>query len=80
MITNVSLTKQFSVNEYTYYTDLDIEEDNQKIYHYCFMGAQRVDMSAAFDNHSPYSYITPDEFMCYLHDSGYYHFSEPVPW
>jgi len=66
------LTRQFSLNDYTYYTDLDIEEDNQKIFHYCFVGANRVEMPPEFTNHSPYSYITPDEFMCYLYDAGLY--------
>jgi len=66
------LTKQFSLNEYTYYTDLEAEEDNQKIYHYCFMGGNEVKLEKDFYNHSPYSKITPDEFMGYLYDAGLY--------
>jgi hypothetical protein len=73
MITNASLTKQFTFNQFTYYTDLDIEEDNQKIYHYCFVGDEQVEVSREFRNHSPYSLMDVDEFMCYLYDAELYY-------
>lgn len=63
---------EFSLNEYEYRTYLEVEEDNQKLFHFCFMNGQYVQMEKEFYNHSPYSRITPDEFMGYLYDAGLY--------
>lgn len=56
---------QYSINGFDYCTYLDIEEDNQKIFHYCFKDGKEIKMPYEFYNHSPYSYITPDEFVAY---------------
>jgi hypothetical protein len=45
---------------------LDIEEDNQKIFHYCYKDGKEVKMPREFHNMSPYSYITPDEFRNFM--------------
>jgi hypothetical protein len=63
---------QFELNGYQYRTYLEVEEDNQKLFHFCFMGGRQVEMPAEFNNHSPYSKISQDEFMGYLYDAGLY--------
>ena len=59
-------TYQFSVGEYEYRTDLDIEEDNMKIFHYCFKDNERIKMPHAFYNYTPYDYVSVDEFKQFL--------------
>jgi hypothetical protein len=63
---------QFKLNDYEYRTYLEVEEDNQKLFHLCFLSGRQVEMPSEFTNHSPYSKITPDEFMGYLYDAGLY--------
>jgi hypothetical protein len=53
---------QYTIRGYQYRTYLDIEEDNQKIFHYCYRDGKQIDMPREFYNHSPYSYIEPAEF------------------
>ena len=53
----------FTYNGYEYRTWLDIEEDNQKIFHECYRNGKRLKMSYEFYNHSPYSYMTREEFI-----------------
>jgi hypothetical protein len=60
---------EFEFNGYQYRTYLEVEDDNQKLFHFCFLNGRQVDIPL---NHSPYSKITPDEFMCYLHEAGLY--------
>lgn len=63
---------EFSFNGYEYRTYLEVEEDNQKLFHLCFLNGNEVQMEKSFYNHSPYSRISPDEFQCYLHEAGLY--------
>jgi hypothetical protein len=57
---------QYEINGFQYRTYLDIEEDNQKIFHYCYKDGKEIKMPREFQNHSPYSYITPDEFRNFM--------------
>lgn len=63
---------QFKLNDYEYRTYLEVEEDNQKLFHLCFLNGKEVKLEQDFYNHSPYSKITPDDFMGYLYDAGLY--------
>ena len=63
---------EYEFNGYQYRTYLEVEDDNQKLFHFCFMNGKYVQMEQDFYNHSPYSRITPDEFQCYLHEAGLY--------
>ena len=40
-----------------------------KINHVCYFNGREVTMTPAFYDHTPYSFITADEFMCYVHDA-----------
>lgn len=64
---------EFTFNGYEYRTYLEVEDDNQKLFHLCFLNGEEVKVSREFRNHSPYSKITPDEFMCYLYDAELYY-------
>ena len=57
---------RYNLNGYEYRTYLDIEEDNQKIFHYCYKDGKQVNMPREFYNMSPYAYITPDEFRSFV--------------
>lgn len=57
---------QYEINGFQYRTYLDIEEDNQKIFHYCYKDGKEVTMPREFKNMGPYSYITPDEFRNFM--------------
>lgn len=59
-------TYHFTVDGYEYRTDLDVEEDNQKIFHYCFKDGLPVKMPYDFYNHTPYDYMSVDEFKQFL--------------
>ena len=63
---------EFEFNGYQYRTYLEVEDDNQKLFHHCFLNGVEVKLEQDFYNHSPYSRITPDEFQCYLHEAGLY--------
>jgi hypothetical protein len=63
---------EYEFNGYQYRTYLEVEDDNQKLFHLCFLNGNEVKMEQDFYNHSPYSRITPDEFQCYLHEAGLY--------
>ena len=63
---------EYEFNGYQYRTYLEVEDDNQKLFHLCFLNGNEVKMEQEFYNHSPYSRITPDEFQCYLHEAGLY--------
>lgn len=63
---------EFSLNGYEYRTYLEVEDDNQKLFHHCFLNGNEVKLEKDFYNHSPYSRITPEEFMGYLYDAGLY--------
>jgi hypothetical protein len=63
---------EFIINGYEYRTYLEVEDDNQKLFHLCFLNGKEVVMEKDFYNHSPYSKITPDEFRCHLYDVGHY--------
>jgi len=60
---------QFKLNDYEYRTYLEVEDDNQKLFHLCFLNGQQVQMPYSFNNHSPYSKITREEFKKYLTES-----------
>ena len=63
---------EYNINGYQYRTYLEVEADNQKLFHLCFKDGQQVEMPYSFNNHSPYSKITRDEFGEYLMESiGY---------
>ena len=54
--------KHFTVNEYEYWTDEDVEPDVRKLWHYCFKNGHQIKMRSEFYNHSPYSVMTREEF------------------
>jgi hypothetical protein len=56
---------QYTANGYEYRTYLDIEEDNQKIFHYCYKDGVEIKMPYEFYNHSPYSYMPKDKFVAF---------------
>lgn len=60
---------EYNVNGYEYRTYLEVEDDNQKLFHLCFLNGQQVQMPYSFNNHSPYSKITREEFGKYLTES-----------
>ena len=53
----------YSYLGYEYRTWEDREEDNIKIFHECYKDGQRVSMPREFQNHSPYSLMTFEEFV-----------------
>lgn len=63
---------EYNFNGYQYRTYLEVEDDNQKLFHFCYLNGKEVQMEKSFYNHSPYSRITVDEFQCYLHEAGLY--------
>ena len=63
-----STTLEYNLRGYEYRTYLDIEEDNMKIFHYCFKDGRRITMPADFDNHSPYCKVSPDEFREFINE------------
>ena len=70
---NINTTDlEFNLNGYQYRTYLEVEDDNQKLFHLCYLNGLEVKMEKDFYNHSPYSRITPDEFMVYLYEAGLY--------
>jgi hypothetical protein len=60
---------EYNINGYEYRTYLEVEDDNQKLFHLCFKDGQQVPMPYSFSNHSPYSKITREEFRKYLTES-----------
>jgi len=58
------MNKHFEVNGYEYWTDLDVEPDgdNQKLWHYCFKKETEIQMGNGFYSHSPYKYMSKEEF------------------
>ena len=66
---NINTTDlEYTIDGYQYRTYLEVEDDNQKLFHFCFMDGEQVEMPAAFVNHSPYSKVSRDEFREYLTD------------
>jgi len=63
---------EFNINGYEYRTYLEVEDDNQKLFHLCYLNGKEVKLEQDFYNQSPYSRITPDEFRCHLYDAGLY--------
>ena len=63
---------EYNLNGYEYRTYLEVEDDNQKLWHLCYLNGKEVRMGKDFYNHSPYARITPDEFMVYLYEAGLY--------
>jgi len=55
-------TKEFEVNGYTYMTDLDREEDNQKIWHMI----KTPDGETVNVDFTPYAYMTKDDVEFYV--------------
>jgi hypothetical protein len=60
---------EFIINGYEYRTYLEVEDDNQKLFHLCFLNGQQVQMPYSFNNHSPYSKVSKEEFRKYLTES-----------
>ena len=58
----------FEQDGYQYRVYEDSEEDNCKFFHECHKDGKRVVMPQEFYNHSPYRYMTPDEFHGYCRD------------
>ena len=44
----------------------DVEEDNIKTFHECYKAGKRIEMPAAFYNHSPYNLMSCAEFVQYV--------------
>lgn len=59
---------EYTIDGYQYRTYLEVEDDNQKLFHFCFKDGQQVEMALEFNNHSPYSRVTPNDFREYLTD------------
>ena len=57
---------EFEFNGHQYRTYLEVEDDNQKLFHLCFKDGQQVQMPYAFTNHSPYSKVSKEEFLGYI--------------
>jgi uncharacterized protein YacL (UPF0231 family) len=57
------MDRHYIYNGYEYRTWDDVEEDNIKTFHECYKDGQRIQMPVDFYNHSPYSYMTRDEFV-----------------
>lgn len=63
---------EYTLDGYQYRTYLEVEDDNQKLFHFCFKDGQQVEMPYAFNNHSPYSKVSRDDFRNFLMESiGY---------
>ena len=58
--------KHFTVNEYEYWTDEDVEPDVRKLWHYCFKDNKEVKMSSEFYNHSPYRFMSREDFTSHV--------------
>jgi uncharacterized protein YacL (UPF0231 family) len=58
--------REFQVRGYEYRTWLEVEDDNQKIFHECWKDGKQIKMPYEFYNHSPYSYMTVDEFTSFI--------------
>ena len=57
------MMSMYSYLGYEYRPREDVEEDNIKIFHECYKHGQRVSMPQEFYNHSPYSFLTFEEFV-----------------
>lgn len=53
---------RYKYNGFEYRTYDDVEDDNIKIFHYCYKDGKAIKMVPEFYNHSPYSLITVEEF------------------
>jgi hypothetical protein len=51
---------------YEYRTYLEQEDDNQKLFHYCFKDGKEIDMGVNFYNESPYELMSPELFGIYV--------------
>lgn len=58
--------KHFTVNEYEYWTDEDVEPDVRKLWHYCRKNGREIKMSNEFYNHTPYHKMTRQEFTSHV--------------
>jgi Neuraminidase (sialidase) len=67
---------EYNINGYEYRTYLEVEDDNQKLFHLCFKDGQQVQMPYAFTNHSPYSKVSKEEFLGYIRGLE---FNEQIP-
>jgi hypothetical protein len=67
---------EYNINGYQYRTYLEVEDDNQKLFHLCFKDGQQVEMPYAFTNHSPYSKVSKEEFLGYIRGLE---FNEQIP-
>lgn len=64
---NINTTDlEYTIDGYQYRTYLEVEDDNQKLFHFCFKDGEQVEMPLGFNNHSPYSRVTPNDFREYL--------------
>ena len=59
-------TYRFTVGEYEYRTYLEVEDDNMKIFHYCYKDGLEVKMPYDFYNYTPYDYMSVEEFKRFL--------------
>lgn len=57
------MISMYSYLGYEYRPWEDVEEDNIKIFHDVYKHGQRIKMPDEFYNHSPYSYMTFEEFV-----------------
>lgn len=56
-------TKLMNYLGYEYRVYEDVEEDNIKLFHYCYKDGKQVNMPLEFYNHSPYRTMAPEEFV-----------------
>lgn len=59
---------EYTIDGYQYRTYLEVEDDNQKLFHFCYKDGVQVEMPLGFNNHSPYSRVNPNDFREYLTD------------
>ena len=65
---NINTTDlEFNLNGYQYRTYLEVEDDNQKLFHHCFLNGNEVKMEKEFYNHSPYETMPYEVFKQYVH-------------
>jgi hypothetical protein len=61
-------TLQYEYKGYQYRTYLDVEDDNQKLFHYCFKDGKEIKMPYDFQNSSPYRRVSPEAFINFVQD------------
>lgn len=59
---------EYTIEGYEYRTYLEVEDDNQKLFHFCFKDGEQVEMPLEFNNFTPYERVNPNRFRLFLTD------------